>query len=391
MSEKKHTILVVEDNQAMRKIFESMLIDLGYNYISVVNGLKAWEKIQEEEIDLVLCDYLMPEMNGIELLRRIRQTRRFFDMPFIMVTSADKRAEFLKSVHAEVDYYILKPTTVKQLDELLLKVIANLESPSEYSKAINNGKYFFLNREFDKAEQSFNLARKIRKDSALPYYYLGLISQQFDKQKDAEQYFKQSLKIEKNFISAMLALAEIYQTNKDYANLTIYLEQLTTLMPDTFDVHIGLAHACIQTGELDRAKRHLDAGQQIAKSNIDQVKEVLEGYIEGGFVDEADVLFGKKLQNSNNDDTLRFLNRLGLRSRKMKNYEKAEYFYMNCLKLNPQSKIVNYNITSLFFLQKQYEDAESYAKKLLRLYPDFKEAKDLMDAIQQNLPEKGDF
>ncbi|MBU4260383.1 MAG: response regulator [Proteobacteria bacterium] len=389
MKNKTSNILIVEDNQSMRKMLESMLIELGYhNYATAVNGLKAWDRIQEGDIDVVLCDYLMPEMNGIELLRLIRQTRRFYDLPFIMITGADKRGDFMRSVQAEVDYYLIKPPNINQLDDLVKKVVAHRRYPTEYDKAISNGKYLFLNMEYDKALESFEAASKARIDSALPYYYLGLIYQQLGNGKNAELNFKKSLVIEEQFISALLALAEIYQANEDYVNLAYYLQKVTDIMPDTFDIHIGLARACTRTGDIDRAQQHLDEAQQLAKNNADQIKEVLDGYIEAGLVDEADLLFGKKIQDDNIEKTIHFLNKLGLRSRKNKDFDKAKYFYMSCLKLDPQHKVVNYNLSSLLFLQKQYDDAESYLKKTLRLYPDFEKAHELMEAVQQRLTQK---
>ncbi|RJX35105.1 MAG: response regulator [Desulfurivibrio sp.] len=387
MKNKNSNILIVEDNQAMRKMLESMLIELGYHtYCSTVNGLKAWERIQEGNIDVVLCDYLMPEMNGLELLRLIRQTRRFYDTPFIMVTGADRRGDFMRSVQAEVDYYLIKPPNIKQLEELLHKVISQRQFPSEYDKFISNGKYYFLNLEYDKARESFQAASRARVDSALPYYYLGLIYQQLGNGKNAEINFKKSLVIEEQFISALLALAEIYQSNQDYVNLAFYLQKVTDIMPDTFDIHIGLARACIRTGDISRARKHLDDAQQLARSNADQIKEVLDGYIEAGLVEEADLLFGKKIQDDNIEKTIHFLNKLGLRSRKKKDFDKARYFYTNCLKLDPQNRVVNYNLASLLFLQKQYTDAEAYLKKTLRLHPDFTEAHELMEAVRQKLP-----
>lgn len=389
MKNKNSNILIVEDNQSMRKMLESMLIELGYhNYCSAVNGLKAWERIQEEDVEVVLCDYLMPEMNGIELLRLIRQTRKFYDLPFIMITGADKRGDLMRSVQAEVDYYIIKPPNINQLEDLLKKVIAHRNYPSEYDKAISNGKYFFLNKEYDKALEYFAAASQARIDSALPYYYLGLIHQQLGNGKNAELNFKKSLIIEQQFISALLALAEIYQASEDYVNLACYLQKVTDIMPDTFDVHIGLARACTRTGDIAKAQQHLDDAQQLAKYNADQIKEVLDGYIEAGLVDEADLLFGRKIQDDNIEKTIHFLNKLGLRSRKKKDFDKAKYFYMNCLKLDPQNKTVNYNLASLLFLQKQYDAAESYLKKTIRLYPDFAEAHELMEAVQQKLPQQ---
>jgi len=379
-------ILVVEDNQAMRKMLESMLIELGYhNYGSAVNGLKAWEIIQEGTIDLVLCDYLMPEMNGLELLRLIRKSKSFYDMPFIMVTGADNRTDFMRSVQAEVDHYLLKPPNISQLQMLLKKAIAARKNPSAFDKAVSRGKYFFLNSEYQPAMEQFETAGRERIDSALPYYYMALIHQQLGNEKMAERNFKKSLIIEEQFISSLLALSEIYESRLDYVNLAVYLEKATKVVNDTFEIHIGLARACTQTGDIDRTRTHLDEAVRLAKNNPDLIKEVVEGYIDAGLVDEADELFSHKLEDDNKETTIHFLNRLGLRARKSGDFNKAREFYLSCLKLDPQHKIVNYNMANLLFIQRQYEAAESYLKKTLRLHSDFTQAQDLMDAVQKKI------
>lgn len=379
-------ILIVEDNQAMRKLLESMLIELGFPlYTSVINGLKAWEVIQENGIDVVLCDYLMPEMNGLELLRLIRKSRSFYNLPFIMVTGADNRADFMRSVQAEVDHYLLKPPNIDQLDRLLKKVLTAKKNPTPYDEATSKGKYFFLNRDFAQAQEQFEEASRCRIESALPYYYLALIHQQRGNEKLAELNFKKSLVIEEQFISSLLGLAEIYEARQDYVNLAVYLDKVTKVITDAFDIHIGLARACTRTGDIDRVRSHLDEALRLAKNNQELLKEVLEGYIEAGLVDEADELFGRRIEDDNKEATIHFLNRLGLRARKSGDYDKARQFYESCLKLDPQHKIVNYNMANLLFIQRHYVAAESYLKKTLRLDDDFQEARELMRVVQKKL------
>ncbi|MFZ5773911.1 MAG: response regulator [Thermodesulfobacteriota bacterium] len=377
------TILVVEDNQMMRKMLESMLKGLGYrNCQTAADGAQAWDLIQAGGIDIVLCDYLMPTMTGLELLRHIRQTRQFCDMPFIMITGADKRSDLMRSIQAEVDYYLIKPPNISQLAELLKNAVARQRNPSEYDQHMSQGKYHFLNAELDEALRHFEMASQARLDSALPYYYQGLTHLQLNNEKKAELNFKKSLIIEDQFISSLLALADIYQARGDFASLEGCLARVMTVLPDAFDIQIGLARACTRSGKMDRAAMHLASAQQLAKNNAEQIQEVLDCYIEAGLLEEADLLFGRKVQDEDNEKTILFLNRLGVRARKMKDFEKAKFYYSSCLKLDPQNKNVNYNLATLFFLQKDYVAAESYLKKILRSHTEFPEAQELMDAIR---------
>ncbi len=376
-------ILIVEDNQTMRKILEVTIVSLGYTKCSsATNGLKAWEIIQEGDVDLILCDYLMPEMNGLELLRLVRKSKQFYNLPFIIVSGADQRGDFMKTIQAEVDYYIIKPPNNQILEDLVKQALLTRKKPSDYTKAIYKGKYLFLNENYPKALEQFTIAIRSRNDIALPYYYLGLIHQKLGNGKKAELNFKKSLIIEKQFISSILCLAEIYVSRGDNVNLAHYLSQAAEILPDAFDVQIALARACNQTGEIDRASSHLDDALSLAKNNKNMLKEVLEGYVEAGLVDEADELFGRKLEDKNTEKTIHFLNRLGLRSKKDGNFDKAKYFYQSCLKLDAQHKFANFNLAKLYLSQHDFQAADSYLKKLHRLYPDFKEVTEIITAIE---------
>lgn len=368
----------------MRKILETLLLDLGYNNLTTaVNGLKAWERVQDGDIDLVLSDYLMPEVNGLELLRLIRKSRKFYNLPFIMVTGVDMRGDFMRCLQAEVDHYIIKPPNMNHLGNLVKLALVARKYPSPYLRCMATGKFFFLNEKYEEALENFELASQERNDLALPYYYMAMTYQQLGDEKSCELNFKKSLIIENQFISSILALAEIYEARGDDENLAHYLKLATEVLPDTFDVHVGLARACSRTGDVKKAKKHLDEAARLAKSNLEQNKEVVEGYLEAGFVDKADEIFGRRVQDDNNEKTIHFLNRLGLRSKKSEQYNKAKHYYLSALKLDPQHKVVNYNLASLLAGQKEIEAAESYLKKVLRLYPDFKEAVELLEAVKK--------
>ena len=199
MSNKKKfqkRILVVDDNQAMRKMLESMLTNLGYlNISSAIDGVGGMEKILEGEIDIVISDYIMPRLNGLGFLHRIRSSKEFFDLPFIMVTGADNWGDFINTVQAEVDSYLIKPVTLVRLEEVLDQVHYHQQSTSPYLKAIHAGKHCYINKEIDKAFKHFLLAQAIEPTFAKPYFYLGQISMEKGKTADAEKFFKKCLGI----------------------------------------------------------------------------------------------------------------------------------------------------------------------------------------------------
>ncbi|MBU1640140.1 MAG: response regulator [Proteobacteria bacterium] len=378
-------ILIVDDNLAMRKMLEGMLTSLGYKDIySAIDGESGWEKILEGDIEIVISDYVMPRLNGLEFLHRIRSSKEFFDLPFIMITGADNWGDFINTVQAEVDSYLIKPITPVRLEEVLNQIHCQQKSTSPYLKAIHAGKHCYINQEMAKAFKHFLLAQAIEPTLAKPYYYLGEISKNHGKTADAEKFFKKCLEIEGNYINAIIGLADIYSLHNDYPQMITSLSNALKVAPTNLDLHLGLARASFMLGDLMNARKSLSQAAKIAKSNRDSVMKVVDAYVAYGMFDEADYLFGKKLEDDDNE-TVKFWNRLGLKAKENGDFQKSKYFYLSALKLRPQSKEVNFNIAILLYEQGEYDNSMAYASKALRLHPDFLEAQQLINALRLKL------
>ena len=117
-------ILVVDDAQTMRRIIVNLLRQLGFtNMTESDDGTTAWEKLSTEHIDLIISDWNMPKMTGIDLLKRVRESETYKNTPFIMVTAEGKRENVIAAVQAGVSNYIVKPFNAATLKEKMTKVI----------------------------------------------------------------------------------------------------------------------------------------------------------------------------------------------------------------------------------------------------------------------------
>lgn len=112
----KKTLLVVEDDADSRNAICTILESLGFNHLAFGSAKDALQGLSGKKIDLALLDIMMPEMNGYELLREIRQMPQFSELPVIMVTAKDQDSEILEGYQFGADYYITKPFTAKQLE-----------------------------------------------------------------------------------------------------------------------------------------------------------------------------------------------------------------------------------------------------------------------------------
>ncbi len=116
-------ILVVDDMSSMRRIIKNTLKQLGYpNVEEAEDGQKALEMVRKETFDLVISDWNMPNMNGLDLLKSIRQDPKLSVMPVLMVTTEAEMDHILEAIRSGVNSYILKPFTAETMKEKIDKV-----------------------------------------------------------------------------------------------------------------------------------------------------------------------------------------------------------------------------------------------------------------------------
>ncbi len=112
----KPAILVVEDDDDSRKLLATMLTSLGYEVFAFGRGADALESIKGKKLNLAMLDIMMPEMNGYEVLEKLKGMSEFTELPVIMVTAKDQDSEILEGYQYGADYYITKPYSLKQID-----------------------------------------------------------------------------------------------------------------------------------------------------------------------------------------------------------------------------------------------------------------------------------
>ena len=116
-------VLVVDDFATMRRIVKGVLKQLGFNdIIEAENGSAALEELKKESVGLIVSDWNMPKMTGLDLLKAVKSDANLKSIPFIMVTAEGQKDNVLEAVKAGVNNYIVKPFTPETFNEKLQKV-----------------------------------------------------------------------------------------------------------------------------------------------------------------------------------------------------------------------------------------------------------------------------
>lgn len=119
--------LIVDDSRAMRRIEADLMKQLGFETADAVHGKDALEKlIAGPRPDVVLVDWNMPEMNGLEFVKSVRADRRWDDIKLMMVTTETQVEQMLTALEAGANEYVMKPFT-KEVIEDKLRLIGALQ------------------------------------------------------------------------------------------------------------------------------------------------------------------------------------------------------------------------------------------------------------------------
>ncbi len=116
-------VLVVDDFATMRRIVKGVLKQLGFtDIIEAEDGSLALEELKKEKIGLIVSDWNMPNMTGLDLLKAVRGDANLKGIPFIMVTAEGQKENVVEAVKSGVSNYIMKPFTPETFSEKLQKV-----------------------------------------------------------------------------------------------------------------------------------------------------------------------------------------------------------------------------------------------------------------------------
>lgn len=124
-------ILVVDDNPLITKVISNILDQQGYSAITSANGEEALAELKKQEFDLILCDIMMPKMDGHSFYSKVQGDKNFSSIPFVFLTALDSEKEIYHGKEAGVDDYLVKPFNPEQ-------VLSVVKGKLKRSKILNN-------------------------------------------------------------------------------------------------------------------------------------------------------------------------------------------------------------------------------------------------------------
>ena len=128
----RYTILIVEDETAIREMLTFSLMQTGYSVLQAKTAIEAFSIFDDVAPDMAIIDWGLPQMSGLELVERIRDNDVIADMPILMLTARTQEEDKIKGLDTGVDDYMTKPVSIK---ELQARIKAQLRRSTGFKKS----------------------------------------------------------------------------------------------------------------------------------------------------------------------------------------------------------------------------------------------------------------
>jgi len=330
---KPGSFLIVDDNSVALGEIEDILKYLGYkNLQGSGSASEAWAMLRVKEFDCIISAWEMPEMTGLALLRVVRNDERFVDLPFFLADSAFTKAKVVKAGQAGITGLIVKPYDSEIIKEKIQGIpeAIGVGVPTEAQISFDGGMKLLEAEDYEGALKAFEKLLN-EGESAEVYYNIGYVKTAQGQYPEAIDAFRKATQLDRLFAKAFEAMGRAYK----------------------------------ELGQPEEAEQCLNKAAEIYLSSEreDQAEEILNEILEV------------------NPDTINVYNTMGVLYRKKGDYPTALKNYEKALKIHPEEPNIHYNIGRIHIEMKNLDKAKSCFNKAIALDPGFKEAREILNAI----------
>ena len=274
----KMNVLVVDDMLNMCKSIRGMLkvLNYGREFFFATNGQEAYDVLKNNTIDLVITDWNMPVMSGVELLNKIREDRELRDMPVVMVTAESNASIVAEAAESHIDAYLLKPLTVKSLGDRIQKVIENANHPPPMVFHLKKARDYEEDGRLDKAIEEARRAMIAEPKSTWPLRELGYYYFKKNDLETAEKYLLSAATKNEVDVFAFHRLGDLYLRKNNIEKAEFYFEKAMNISPRHVGRGVEFGKILLKRGMtkraavvFDKALEYTDEPDNLKESLID--------------------------------------------------------------------------------------------------------------------------
>jgi tetratricopeptide (TPR) repeat protein len=378
---KNMKVLIADDSTNMLRTLANMLRSIGFeNIVRADDGDTALIKLRSEKIDLLLTDWNMPRITGIELLRAIRDDDTMKHLPVLMITGEVDKQTVAEAGEVNVDGYLLKPFTLEDLKTKISEILEKQHKVAPADLHVYSAMIHLKARQTESALEEIRKAMKINPRSPRVLYTLGLILESQGDLENARKAFDRSVEFGHYFLKGHEALARVLKNLGEVEAAADHMKRAVSISPKNVERQLDYGNLLAKTGHKEEMQKVMKNVLKLADANrIDIILRVGETYLETGLAEEAQGLFSEVLKSDPN--AIHVYNKMGIALRRQKKFNEAVENYLLALQMDPENENLYYNLGRAYYEAGDKEKAISAMNRALGIYPDFEEAKKFLAIV----------
>ncbi|MFW5863385.1 MAG: tetratricopeptide repeat protein [Desulfohalobiaceae bacterium] len=380
--DKSKPVLVVDDIQAVVQTVVNILEVLGFErFLEAQNGEQAMQVLLDNpDSGLIISDWRMPKLNGLDFLRWVRQSREFAWLPFLFLTSKSEAEDIALACDFGVTCYIIKPVTIQALQEKLQELEAG--SPElQLQKALQSAQDLLQQ---DKAHEAEQELLKLQEQQPLLWprtkVELGGLKLATGELQQAEELINRGLEVNSEVSKGWSLLAKIYAERSEYDQSQKSIQKALHISPENSEYQFQQAELHLAQGKLESARKGFQRALNTDPHNQNLKENIWNAYLQQDLVDQVEQDFGPYLFNHLG---IRTINNQGVALSRQGRYQEAINLYKRGLKLYPQSTHLLYNLAVAHLNNQDTVKSQKCLQKAINLDPGFEQAKKLQHKLQK--------
>lgn len=373
--------LVVDDRYNMRHMVRGYLRSFGYsNVLEATDGMKALEWLKTGKVDFVICDWMMPYLTGLDLLKKVRADPKMENLPFLMITGEVNEDAVAEAVEEVVDDYLIKPFTASNLREKIEAILNGRMQPSVIDKALAKSEELMAAGQVDTAALILAKALEANPKSPRTLHALGLAHEAKDDLQAAMDCYNRALELSRRFVKAHDSLARVMRKKGQHKFAERHLRQAAKLSPRKAARQVELGRVLLEQGRTQEGLAAMDQARRTGGGDAEVARQVGEALLGAGLNQQAAQAFENAL--SLDPKMAHVYNRLGIAYRRQGLLDKAIDQYKLALDVSANDENLLYNYAVACWEAGRKTSSRNALQKALAIRPDFKEAKSLLDHLE---------
>ena len=378
---KEMHFLIVDDMDNMRRSIKAMLklINFGKRFYEAENGQKAWEILNAEHlrIDFVISDWLMPKMNGTELLNQLRMTKRIREIPFLMITADANQGIVAEAAEHDVDAYLTKPFVTSTLEQKIKQLLQHAEHPDKSTLLLKKATMWREKGNIDNAIECALKAAEINQRSSRPLRDLGRLYLKKNDLTKGAAYFEKAIAINRMDVPSYHYLGQIYFKQGDTDKAINYFSKALDLSPRNIDRALKVATLLLKNSQTKDAEKIFRTMLRNNQDNLDLREDVADLALEYGLYKLAVNNYQRILTERPERDYLQ--RKLGESLLKGDKPKEAIAIFEKIVHRFPEDISLLLDLAQAYLDIKMRMRADKWATKAARIDPSNKQAQEILD------------